>query len=114
MPGKKDFVSVKQGGKRLHVQKRLVLSNLKEVYCEFKRQFPDYKLGFQNLLNFAPNTAFWLELVVHTLYVCAQYIKMSITHLFFKMLHKDFIGIIHRQHFTLLLPTSLIQESYVI
>ena len=35
MPGKKDFVSVKQEGKRLHVQKRLVLSNLTEVYCEF-------------------------------------------------------------------------------
>ena len=41
-------------------------------------------------------------------------VSMEITHLFFKMLHKDSIGIIHRQHFTLLLPTSLIQESYVI
>ena len=71
MPGKKDFVSVKQEGKRLHVQKRLVLSNLREVYCEFKRQFPDHKIGFSK-----SNTAFWLELVVHTLYVCAQYIKM--------------------------------------
>ena len=31
MPGKKDFVSVKQEGKRVHVQKRLVLSNLRSV-----------------------------------------------------------------------------------
>ena len=37
-PGKKDFVSVKQEGKCVHVQKRLVLSNLREVYHEFKRE----------------------------------------------------------------------------
>ena len=59
MPGKKDFVSVKKEGKRVHVQKRLVLSNLREVYHEFKEKL-----------------AFWLELVVHMQYVCAQYIRM--------------------------------------
>ncbi len=36
----KDFVSVKQEGKRVHIQKRLVLSNLRDVYHEFKDQFP--------------------------------------------------------------------------
>ena len=36
MPGKKDFVSVKQ---RVHVRKRLVLSNLKEAYIDFNDQF---------------------------------------------------------------------------
>ena len=41
MPGKKDFVSVKQEGKRVHVQKRLILSNLREVYHEFKEKCPD-------------------------------------------------------------------------
>ena len=76
MPGKKDFVSVKKEGMRLHVQKRLVLSNLREVYREFKEKFPDQKIGFSNLLKFAPNTAYWLELVVHTQYVYALYIKM--------------------------------------
>ena len=30
MSGKKDFVSVKQEGKRVHVQKRLMLSNSRE------------------------------------------------------------------------------------
>lgn len=29
LPGKKDFVSVKREGKRVHVQKRLILSNLR-------------------------------------------------------------------------------------
>ena len=46
MPGKKDFVSVKKKGKRQHIQKRLVLSNLREVYREFKDRFPDGKIGF--------------------------------------------------------------------
>ena len=32
LPGKKDFRSVMENGERKHVQKRLVLSNLKEVY----------------------------------------------------------------------------------
>ena len=50
MPGKKDFVSVKKEGKRQHIQKRLVLSNLKEVYHEFKERFPDQKLDSPNLL----------------------------------------------------------------
>ena len=41
MPGRKDFVSVKIDGKRTHIQKRLVLSNLREVYHELKEKFPD-------------------------------------------------------------------------
>ena len=54
MPGNKDFVSVKQEGERLHVQKWLVLSNLRKVYCEFKRQFPDHKIGFSNFAELGP------------------------------------------------------------
>ena len=73
MPGKKDFVSVKKEGKHLHVQKRLVLSNLREVYREFKEKFPDQKIGFSKFAEICP---FWLELVVHTQYVYALYIKM--------------------------------------
>jgi len=32
MPGRKDFVSIRQGDQRTHVQKRLILGNLKDVY----------------------------------------------------------------------------------
>ena len=46
MSGKKDFVSVKQEGTRVHIQKRLVLSNLREVYRAFKDAHPDKKIGF--------------------------------------------------------------------
>ena len=31
MPGRKDFVSIRQGDQRVHVQKRLILGNLKEA-----------------------------------------------------------------------------------
>ena len=49
MPGRKDYVSVKQGDQHTHVQKRLVLNNLKEAYQLFKEQ---KKLDFRSLLNF--------------------------------------------------------------
>ena len=38
MPGKKDYVSIT---KNVHVQKRLILSNLKELHAEFTRSHPD-------------------------------------------------------------------------
>ena len=49
VPGKKDFVSVKQDEQRVQVQKRLVLSNLKELYQLFKDNFPWVSLNLQNL-----------------------------------------------------------------
>ena len=54
MPGKKDFVSVKLEGKRMHVQKRLVLNYLREVYHEFKEKFPDRKIGFSKFAELRP------------------------------------------------------------
>ena len=54
MPGKKDFVSIRQGEKRVQVQKRLVLSNLKEVYLAFKVQFPNEKIGFSKFAECRP------------------------------------------------------------
>ena len=40
MPGKKDCVSIKVNDTRISIQKRLLLGNLKEVYQQFKDQFP--------------------------------------------------------------------------
>ena len=54
LPGKKDFVSVKQEGKRIHVQKRLVLSNLREVYQLFKEKFPTMSIGFSKFAELRP------------------------------------------------------------
>ena len=74
MPGKKDFVSVKQGDHRVHIQKRLVLSNLKEAYQLFKNKYSNEKVGLQ---NFDLATVFWLEPAVPTQFVFVQSTKMS-------------------------------------
>lgn len=55
MPGKKDFVSVKTGdSSRIHVQKRLVMGNLKEVYELFKNKNPTDKIGFSKFADLRP------------------------------------------------------------
>ena len=47
MPWKKDFVAIKTSDKtRIHVQKRLVLGNLKVLFEFFKTTYPDEKTGF--------------------------------------------------------------------
>ena len=54
MPGKKDFVFIRRDGKRVHIQKRLVLSNLKEIYQDFKVKFPSLKIGFSKFAQLRP------------------------------------------------------------
>ena len=54
MPGRKDYVSVKQADERVQVQKRLVLSNLKEVYQVFKEKYPDKPIGFSKFADLRP------------------------------------------------------------
>ena len=54
MPGKKDFISVCQGHQRVHVQKRLVLTNLKELYQLFKDKFPTKFVGFSKFADLRP------------------------------------------------------------
>ena len=44
MPGKKDFVSIRNGNQHAHAQKRLVLGNLKEVYQQFKEKHTTDKI----------------------------------------------------------------------
>ena len=54
MRGRKDFVSVKQGEQRLHIQKRLVLSNLREAYQLFKDRFPTETVEFSKFADLRP------------------------------------------------------------
>lgn len=55
LPGKKDFISVKQSdGKRIHQQKRLILCNLSELYNLFKIAHPDCKIGFSTFARLRP------------------------------------------------------------
>lgn len=56
MPGKKDYVSMGKNfeGKPIHVQKRLVLVNLREAHQEFKSSSPDVKVGFSKFAELRP------------------------------------------------------------
>ena len=51
MSGKKDFVSI---ARRSHMQKRLILSNLIELYAKFKTCYPDIKTCFANFCSHRP------------------------------------------------------------
>ena len=68
MPGKKDFVSM---GKKVHIQKRLLLCDLKELYSAFKKHYPDVKIGFSKFCSLRPK---WCILVgqsgTHSVCVC--------------------------------------------
>ena len=45
-PGAKDTVSVRKKGKREIRTKRLLLANMREIYLEYKKRYPDDKIGF--------------------------------------------------------------------
>ena len=51
MSGKKDFVSIAQ---RSHMQKHLILSNLKELHPKFKTSYPNIKTCFSNFCSHHP------------------------------------------------------------
>jgi len=52
MPGKNDYVSVKQSdGSRKQVQNRLIYGNLKELHRSFSKKTSVLKLVFRRLLN---------------------------------------------------------------
>ena len=54
MPGKKDCLSINVEGKRVKIQKILILANLKEVYAQFKQNYPDKKIGFSKFAMLRP------------------------------------------------------------
>ena len=54
MPGKKDCISVKIGGKREKVQKRLILCTLREAYFHFKDLNPGIKIGLSKFIELRP------------------------------------------------------------
>ena len=71
MPGKKDFVSVKSSDGRVHIQKRLVLCNLKEVHQLFKDTHPSVGVGFSKFAELRPKYCVLAgESGTHSICVC--------------------------------------------
>jgi len=54
MPGMKDFVSVNIEGQRQHIQKRLILCNLREIFEQFKQAYPQHKFEFSKFAELRP------------------------------------------------------------
>ena len=68
LPGKNNWVST---GKNVHVSKRLVLCNLKELYTAFKDQHADLKISFSTFASLRPK--WWITVSPKgTHSVCAQ------------------------------------------
>ena len=53
-PGKKDFVSVRINGDKVHKQKRLILININELYAIFKEKFPNFTVGKAKFFELRP------------------------------------------------------------
>ena len=81
MPGKKDYVSVREGEGRVHAQKRLVLCNLRELYAAFKDQHPSDHIGFSKFASLRPKHCVLAGASgTHTVCVCTyhQNVKLMI------------------------------------
>ena len=79
MPGRKDFVSANKEGKREYVQKRLILSNLKELYSAFKDAYPGKKVGLSKFAEMRPHHCVLAGAGgTHTVGVCTIYQNMKL------------------------------------
>jgi len=54
MPGRKDYVSVNIDGKKVLLQKHLILFNLREAYINFKKHYPENIVGFSKFAELRP------------------------------------------------------------
>ena len=77
LPGKKDCISI---GKNVHVSKRLILCNLKELYTTFKDKHPDLKISFSKFASLRPK---WCNTVgpkcTHSVCVCTAHQNVKLT-----------------------------------
>jgi len=91
LPGMKDFLSVrKDDGQREHIQKKLILCNLKELYEIYKEQYPDDRIGFSIFASLRPvHCVLAGSSGTHTICVCA--IHQNIKLMMLGKYHKSFI-----------------------
>lgn len=75
MPGIKDYKSIKMSdGKRQKIQKRMLVHTLKEVFDEFKIQYPNSKIGFTKFQSLRPEHCVFVgESGTHTGCVCINH-----------------------------------------
>ena len=77
MPGKKDFLSVMENGERKHIQKKLDLSNLKEVFQLFSEKNPNIRIGFSKFAELRPKECVFAGASgTHCVYMYVPFMKM--------------------------------------
>lgn len=54
MPGKKDFVTIRENGEKTQVQKKMVLCNLCELHTAFKNENPSIDIGKSKFASLRP------------------------------------------------------------
>ena len=84
LPGKKDYVSLKENNTRVHIQKLLFLMNLSELYQEFKKDYPDNKIGISKFCELRPKNCTTVESHgSHSVCVCKihQNVKLMVASL---------------------------------
>lgn len=79
MPGKNDCVSIRVDGEKQTVQKRLLLSTLKESYEEFKKRHKDINIGFSKFSLLKPKYCVQLgSSGTHSVCVCTIHQNLKI------------------------------------
>ena len=80
MPGMKDFVSVKQlDGKRVHIQKRLILSNLQELFQNFKEKHTAASIDFSKFAELRPKHCILAgESGTHSVCICTIHYNIKL------------------------------------
>ena len=79
MPGKKDIVSVLVNGERQHIQKQLIMCNLKEAYSFFKDKYPTDKISFSKFAECRPKQCVLAGAAgTHSVCVCTTHQNMDL------------------------------------
>jgi hypothetical protein len=74
MPVKRDYISIKVSGVKIHEQKLLLLCNLKELYSHFKNSHPGVKAGFLKFASLHPRYCMMAGASgIHSVCVCATH-----------------------------------------
>ena len=95
LPGRKDYVSVRIDGRKQHVQKRLLLGNLSELYEAFKKDHSTIKISFAKFCSVRPK---WCKLRSssgsHNVCVCQKHQNSILAALALDLEYKDLMKMI--------------------
>lgn len=70
-PGKRDFVTIKNGnGEKIHYQKRLMIMTVDEAFAKFLEKYPECKISRSKFFALRPKYILLLQQTPHNMCVC--------------------------------------------